>query len=92
MILSIIAWLVTCMDSGHQSGIYKNIQDFASQFLSILLIPKKGGNKPNGKGHAEGKVCPKHSPFGKFKGNVFHDSGRFGLYFDNQESLSKSFM
>ena len=46
-----------------------------------------GGNKPNGKGHAEGKVCPKHQPFGKFKGNVFHDNGRFGLYFDNQGLL-----
>ena len=43
-----------------------------------------GGAKFHGKGAALHKVCPQHQPFGIFKGNVFHDSGRFGLYLDNQ--------
>ena len=30
------------------------------------------------------KVCPQYSPFGKIQYNVFHDSGRFGLYVDHQ--------
>ena len=47
-----------------------------------LWLP--GGIKPRGKGHAEGKVCPQNTPFGIIRGNVFHDSGRFGTYLDNQ--------
>ena len=43
-----------------------------------------GGAKYHGKGAALHKVCPQHQAFRKFQGNVFHDSGRFGLYLDNQ--------
>ena len=37
-----------------------------------------------GDGVAWGKVCPKWTPFGTFKGQVTHESGRFGLYFDSE--------
>ena len=42
MILLIIAWLVTCMVSGYQSGICKHSQEFENKFFTyILLILKK---------------------------------------------------
>jgi len=37
-----------------------------------------------GEGKAWGKVCPNNTPIKFFKGQVTHDCGRFGLYFDNQ--------
>jgi len=43
-----------------------------------------GANRQQGQGAAHGKVCPMHTPFGRFKGNVVHDCNRFGLYLDNQ--------
>jgi len=37
-----------------------------------------------GQGEAYGKVCPKHLPYGIFRGNVNHDCSYFGTYTDNQ--------
>ncbi|CAK9057639.1 Cell surface hyaluronidase (Cell migration-inducing hyaluronidase 2) (Transmembrane protein 2) [Durusdinium trenchii] len=37
-----------------------------------------------GQGQALGRVCPQHTPFGTFRGNVCHDNNRFGIYLDNQ--------
>jgi len=37
-----------------------------------------------GQGRALGRVCPQHTPFGTFRGNVCHDNNRFGIYLDNQ--------
>lgn len=31
-----------------------------------------------GQGRALGRVCPQHTPFGTFRGNVCHDNNRFG--------------
>eukprot|EP00122_Pirum_gemmata_P002882 Pgem_evm1s2600 len=45
-----------------------------------------GGVFPNGRQKAEGKICPQYHPLGEFKGNVFHDNKRFGIYLDNQYS------
>lgn len=44
----------------------------------------KGVADPVGRGHAAGKVCPVHLPFGQIKGNVCHDNRRFGIYLDFQ--------
>eukprot|EP00913_Durusdinium_trenchii_P018642 g17517.t3 len=35
-----------------------------------------------GQGQALGRVCPQHTPFGTFRGNVCHDNNRFGTRFD----------
>eukprot|EP00122_Pirum_gemmata_P007993 Pgem_evm1s7355 len=43
-----------------------------------------GGVFGNGRQKAEGKICPQFHQFGTFKGNVFHDNERFGIYLDNQ--------
>ena len=43
-----------------------------------------GSAQGHGKGKAVGKVCPEFSPFGKMKGNVYHDNARFGCYPDHQ--------
>ncbi|CAE8721049.1 unnamed protein product [Polarella glacialis] len=43
-----------------------------------------GSIAQNGQGMALNKVCPQHTPFGTFRGNVNHDCQRFGLYLDNQ--------
>jgi len=40
----------------------------------------KGVADPVGRGHAAGKVCPVHLPFGQIKGNVCHDNRRFGSF------------
>ena len=40
----------------------------------------KGAADPVGRGHAAGKVCPVHLPFGQIKGNVCHDNRRFGSF------------
>eukprot|EP00437_Effrenium_voratum_P009909 CAMPEP_0181428788 /NCGR_PEP_ID=MMETSP1110-20121109/16861_1 /TAXON_ID=174948 /ORGANISM="Symbiodinium sp., Strain CCMP421" /LENGTH=1773 /DNA_ID=CAMNT_0023552029 /DNA_START=37 /DNA_END=5358 /DNA_ORIENTATION=- len=37
-----------------------------------------------GQGKALGRVCPQHTPFATFRGNVCHDNSRFGIYLDNQ--------
>ncbi|CAE7214444.1 unnamed protein product [Symbiodinium pilosum] len=44
----------------------------------------KGSADPAGRGHAAGKVCPMHLPFGQISGNVCHDNRRFGIYLDFQ--------
>mmetsp|Transcript_33320 Transcript_33320/g.59824 ORF Transcript_33320/g.59824 Transcript_33320/m.59824 type:complete len:643 (-) Transcript_33320:417-2345(-) len=43
-----------------------------------------GSIAQNGQGMALNRVCPQHTPFGTFRGNVNHDCQRFGLYLDNQ--------
>ena len=42
----------------------------------------KGSADLFGRGHAAGKVCPVHLPFGQIKGNVCHDNRRFGSFDD----------
>jgi len=43
-----------------------------------------GSMHPDGQGHAERKVCPQHTPFGIFRGNVNHDCKYYGLRLDRQ--------
>ena len=43
-----------------------------------------GGTVPFGKGGAWGKICPRHAPFGVWRGQVTHGGARLGLYLDNQ--------
>jgi len=44
----------------------------------------KGSADPNGRGKAAGRICTRHAPFGKIRGNVCHDNRRFGMYPDSQ--------
>jgi hypothetical protein len=47
-------------------------------------IYSQGSAAPHGQWPVTGKVCTVHTPFGKIKGNVEHDCGRYGLYLDYQ--------
>jgi len=44
-----------------------------------------------GAGFAWGQVCPQFTPFQTFHGQVTHDGGRFGIYFNNQFSRDVTF-
>ena len=74
--------------------------DFDWHFHSITAMPWrnrlvnmetgfwfKGSADPFGRGHAAGKVCPTHLPFGQIKGNVCHDNRRFGSFDRDVENI-----
>jgi hypothetical protein len=65
----------------NQAGIYMESPTnhllgnrMANHFNGMLL------NAKNGRGPVTNSVCDKMTPFGRWKGNVFHSSGRFGTY------------
>merc|ERR1711862_117448 len=39
-----------------------------------------GSSGSNGRGEANGKVCQSNTILGRWEGNTFHSSGRFGTY------------
>lgn len=73
---------------GRLAGVY--VVGMTNNFLRNRVVNMencfwfKGVADPVGRGHAAGKVCPVHLPFGQIKGNVCHDNRRFGIYLDFQ--------
>lgn len=55
------------------------LNNHVSAYSNGIFFPGAGG----GQGNARGRVCTSLSPFGTVKGNVNHDSIRFGFYLDN---------
>jgi parallel beta-helix repeat protein len=53
-----------------------------SHYQNTVFTP--GGWR--GHGLATHRTCPAHTPFGRWKGNVGHAGGRFGIYLNNQYS------
>lgn len=74
--------------SDQTGGFY--IVGMTNHFLYNRVVGYKKGfysagmANPEGQGYAWGHVCPRHMPFGQFRGNVNHDCIHYGLYLDHQ--------
>lgn len=73
-----------CYKSGKQNGGFYVI-GMTNDFIENRIVGynlgffSPGAGLGHGQGLAAGRVCPKHLPFGIFRGNVNHDCERFGL-------------